>query len=300
MKKIKLKKKSLEDSLSGHTTQVEERKVIEVVGNNKVTEYLRVAEEYFDYFKRGFKVSLIAFQLRETVGALTSEEAALFLDASKVFMDERNYAEIFSGFFKEVIHGSRDAGYREFEFDLQGFGQHNPFGNIWGNVNNDESERTKITFRNVSNSINLLRGCHYLDVVVKGDVGYGFGFGAKNSLHHIEGNAEGAMGNSSSQSKFIVDGNIDYSFGYNSSQSYFDLRGNVSSHYLAKQAKDSTFRIGGDLVGDYWVGDFNAQNCKFISPDENVIEYLLNHLFFGHGHKIYRELEDGKLQEVSK
>ncbi len=295
------KKKSLEDSLRGHTAQLEEEGRIVVVGENKVSAYLKVAKECLDQSIHAFDASLKAFELRKEVGTLTPQEAALLLDTSKIFMDEENYGEIFSGFFKEVIGGSISAGYREFEFDLNGFGsfaKRPPFEYIWGNVNGDDS-RTKIIFRNADKSAVFLNTSHYLDVIVESGIGFEFGHDVKNCSSHIKGDCGYWLGFGANNSRFIVEGYTEHTCGRSSTSSYFDLRGKVDSRFLAKEAKNSTFRIGGKLIGNYVVGA-RASDCKFISPHENVIKYLLRKVNLNRGNKIYRELDGGKLVEVCK
>ncbi|MBT6402446.1 hypothetical protein HOK09_03225 [Candidatus Woesearchaeota archaeon] len=298
MKKIKLKKgKSLEESLSGHTAQVEDKKGVEVAGDSKVGLHLKVFESFLDE-GLGSIVRARYEKLKGLLGILTPGEAEILLQASLAYVNEKDPDNIFGEFFRRVIQTSYGAGHNDFEFDLSLFGKDDatPIFALEGKEH--PGPKLKIKIKSYALPKDIFIASSYVEAIVEGDVGKNFAYLFKVSNAHIKGKASYGLGHTAVSSKFFVEGDVDHNCGYKSSDCYFDLRGKVNGFCLANKSDHSTFRIE-DLSRDYKIGK-ESRICKFISPNEEVIKSFYDRVPRGQENRIFRELEDGKLQEVTR
>ena len=215
--KTALKKKSLEESLSGHTAQgIESESGVEVVGENKFKSLLNQYGEFLDkadganlnywYVNRIEKYNSSLLRTQEL---LNPKEINRFLQMTAIYEDHPGYTKN-TGFFisRLMLLGLHDSKQQEFNFDVQ-------------------------NLKPISGLPMLLRSID-----------------ANKSLKvNIYGNIGNCVGNNSQHTVFDIHGDCGYDTGNDSKHCQYIFRGKIGSH-VGIGSKDCTFTFLGQKKGE--------------------------------------------------
>ncbi len=279
-----MKKKSLEDSLRGHSAQVEESKEIQHSGvfADAVREYKDFMDFMFKEWYPNRRKKRFAdlsederyYRIHPVETVLNPQETDAFLSMLKNTENNLGTSLIF---WRSLVQKSFDSGYNDFDMS---------------NV-----DRLKIVYVG-----RFLSGQKDNPLIIRSKCSLGSSFGSetKNVEFYVDGNVENSCGWGSYKSKFFIKGCADENFGSFCNDCYFDV-GDLNATQLGLESKRSTYRIGNlvDNTECYNVG-LRSSNCTFISPSEAVIKLIAEN-FKGVGeNRFYHELKDGSLVRVSK
>ena len=249
---LALKKgKSLEDSLSGHSAQVEDGRSIEVVGG-----FSGLFEQYREFlekdFQSGFNPNARNITFAQVRTVLDPSEINAFLQSTVVSEDHPNYCKNTAIFLSGLIQASYEAGNEFFDLNVE--------------------------------SLKLLEGlgvflCKSEDypysVRVKGNVGNYLGINSGSVKFSLDGDTGRYCGSISNGSQFYVSGNGGQMTCFGSKDCLFDFRGNVEGLYLVN-ANESTIlfsdRKSFERTREKYTEEYGAalerNEVYFVRPDK--------------------------------
>ena len=220
-----LKKKSLEESLNGHTGgTIESERLVEVVGENELRDILDQYKEFldknliFNYQGSAFDAEDVSYAFDLVKRTLTPEEINNFLQLTAICDDHPLYWSNTSLFLSGLIQESYNDGNSSFDLNVQNF------NSLWaiGAFLDGSQEQP-------------------LSIKVNGNIDSYLGVSSKDVKFYLNGNTTLFCGSCSQNSEFYIEGDAS-GVGFGSRDSLFDLRGKVKDIYLAN-AKGSTFLI---------------------------------------------------------
>ncbi len=277
---LAMKKKSLEDSLRGHSAQVEDEKLVEVVGENRFKELLEKCRKHI-FGKHSSTIDEV----------LTPVELNTFLHyLATLEGDVENWHQRGDHCINKLIKNSYEAGYNNFVFHTEGLPQMSLCHHFKANGNRPLNIE-------IFGSVSMFGSqFEHGNSKVYGDVGDNLGINSQNSTYLVEGNAGRGVGVNSYNSCFTIHGNVGDECGYKAKNCLFDIKNLVTTYDLAGDSEYSIFRI--ENMGSATTIALNSKGCDFISPNEFVIDALTHYLFNKGSNRIFREHSDGKLKEV--
>ena len=283
--KSTLKKKSLEESLSGHTAQVIESEgkveTIKPVRESNIMDAFMVHEMLVN-LSSGFTPSFRKNKsMREKfvcgehkfTPLLTPMELSAFstLVVAQNIDEGKRFYELDLTLSRLVQH-SYNCGHNNFKFDFLGtFKEPLAFSFLKGRKDNPlvlsaQGDFSKDSFSFLENSILNLKGkfehstakssknCVFF---IEGDTCAYLGSGAKDSIFHLKSNTGINLGNGSSNSSYFLDGDFGNYVGTSAKNSLFVLKGNGGSlgpHDVNNPSVSCQFYVEGDIPGDVGLG----------------------------------------------
>ncbi len=239
MSQVAMKKKSLEESVRGHSSGIiESERRIEVVGEDKFGELL---EKYREFSKGTLEFAKIT-------EVLTPEDLNLFLQMIPFVSGESIEDRDTSNFFtSKLLNNSYNAGHNNFVLDF---------------TNQGLSGCGHRLFASKENPLKLMVYGHTI----------ASGQNAENVHFEFNGNDTGWCGYQSVDSKYRIMGNVGYLLGGYSTNCYFLVKGNSGNNCFG-------FSEGSTLVLEGAVGDncgTSSKSSTFKTTREENLPKLLD------------------------
>jgi len=253
-----LKKKSLEESLSGHTSgTIESERRVETVGEGK---FGGVLDQYREFLDRNFitdgDLDVNAWvRIRDQIKTVLSPaEINTFLQSTITNEDHSYYLLNTSIFLSGLIQTSYNDGNSLFDLNVQNL---RPLSAMGAFLSGSQEQP--------------------LSVRVKGDVGTHLGVSSNDVKFYLDGDTNYYCGDRANNSEFYVSGNVGVMTGFCSSNCLFDLKSRVENIHLVNE-KGSTV-----LISDR--ESFEIIRKKYTAIHAEALKY--NNIYFVHpdGHK---------------
>ena len=270
-----LKKKSLEESLSGHTAQVVEVvRTLETPGNTNLSKQLNFFRENLGELLVQTDVQYKHRSKAEELGVLTPDEIKLFFEVASHYQDDPDFDPLFAAQLTRLLYDSFKEGHNGFE--LSGDCLTRPInGMFWGLQSvTGEDRRMSLKYNGDGHGFNSLER---VDVHLYGDVGSSFGRFSKKSTFHIEGHADFYLGHGTQNCEFVVEGNVAHSCGTDSMSGKYVLKQTVGPR-IGQNSHNSSYEIQGDYLVNKEQSEYQKRimgNCEFSTSSRKSLKALI-------------------------
>ncbi len=244
---------------------------IVVVGENKFTALMERYKRFLDEERIWFEPIIKYYNAIEDISKiLTPEEINQFLQMTIEIESHDNYQVRTGIFLSRLIQNSYDAGNNDFHLDTTSLTRHLTYFCM---LIEGEEERP-------------------ININIRGDVGYSFGFKSQYAKFTITGNVGLWLSTYSKFCNIFTTGNVGPWAGNASHHCTYTLAGNVESN-LGENSQQSNYFIGGTLGNCVGI---NAMNCVYKTSNLKTLHELVKYL--SNKNKIYFINSDGKEELV--
>jgi hypothetical protein len=226
------------DGLFGYSAQdVESLGRVEVVGSGNMAKALKEFEThlYDDIKPIGPSEDL----------TLTKDEINQFLKLAKTYEANDSFCHLLGLFSGKLVTNSYNADNNDFVFDLTNYNYKRILYGIKGKK--DNPVKISIT-SNVPER--FLNDCHYINIVIDGNVGYHSLSGSKHVSLKINGDVSSNFGDWARNLDVKINGNVGNYFGNASKHIFAKIKGDVGSHF-GKFSKNLSSIIGGNTERNF-------------------------------------------------